>query len=119
MVSYTKCCRDFVCSRGAAERRSCHWRWKVRSAQLPRGSFFAWPHSIGLAFRAAIPFAQYEKLTDAQLTKLVAEQITLALAKTREELAGSSQYPVFQRPKGENSLLAGRVERVWAVETGM
>jgi len=86
---------------------------------LPRGSFFAWPHSIGLAFRAAIPFAQYEKLTDAQLTKLVAEQITLALAKTREELAGSSQYPVFQRPKGENSLLAGRVERVWAVETGM
>jgi 1-acyl-sn-glycerol-3-phosphate acyltransferase len=87
-------------------------------AALPRGRFIVLPHSIGLTIGAPIPPAQYEHLSDSQLTELVAIRIAEALAATRRKLSADPHSAGFPRSKRENSLLAGRVEAARAGGAG-
>ncbi|HEX3598721.1 MAG TPA: lysophospholipid acyltransferase family protein, partial [Lacipirellulaceae bacterium] len=85
-------------------------------AALPRGAILVKPHSICLKFTNPITPAQFQKLTDAQLTNLVAERISQALATTRRELATDSYFAGFLQPKRENLLLAKRPEPAYAAD---
>jgi 1-acyl-sn-glycerol-3-phosphate acyltransferase len=86
-------------------------------AALPRGRALVKPHPIALKFGAPISPAQYSTLSDAQLTELVTSRITDSLSAVRQELATGPSPIRFWRRKRENSLLASRVEPVWASET--
>ncbi|HEX4415042.1 MAG TPA: lysophospholipid acyltransferase family protein [Lacipirellulaceae bacterium] len=86
-------------------------------AALPRGKILVNPHPIALKFGGAIPPAEYSKLSDAQLTELVAKRIAEQLAAVRQELAVSPAPLRFWRRKRENLLLASPVEPAWASET--
>jgi 1-acyl-sn-glycerol-3-phosphate acyltransferase len=87
-------------------------------AALPRGSFLVRPHSIGLTFGAAIPFTQFNQLSDSELTELVSSRIADALAATRRDLSTSSQTAEFQRPNCENALFPLRTAPAWVGEAG-
>jgi 1-acyl-sn-glycerol-3-phosphate acyltransferase len=86
-------------------------------AALPRGKALVNPNSIGLKFGGPITPAEYSKLSDAELTELVAKRIAESLATVRQELAAGPSPLRFWRRKRENSLLASRVEPAWATET--
>jgi 1-acyl-sn-glycerol-3-phosphate acyltransferase len=86
-------------------------------AALPRGKALVNPHPIRLKFGGAIPPAEYSKLSDAELTELVAKRIAEQLAAVRQELAMGAAPLRFWQKKRENLLLANPVEPGWASET--
>jgi 1-acyl-sn-glycerol-3-phosphate acyltransferase len=86
-------------------------------AALPRGKAFVKLQPIALKFGGAIPPAEYSKLSDAELTELVAKRIAEQLAAVRQELAMGPSPSRFWQRKRENLLLANPVETVWASET--
>jgi 1-acyl-sn-glycerol-3-phosphate acyltransferase len=52
---------------------------------LPRGNVLVRPHRIRLAFDAALTPAQYEQLTDAELTKIVTNRIERTFHRLQRE----------------------------------
>jgi 1-acyl-sn-glycerol-3-phosphate acyltransferase len=82
---------------------------------LPRGRALVKLHGISLAFDAPITPAQYEQLSDAELTELVAKRIGHSFAKLRREAIGPAVPRVFAaRPR--NRLLAAPLEPAMAAE---
>jgi 1-acyl-sn-glycerol-3-phosphate acyltransferase len=83
---------------------------------LPRGAVLVKPHLIRLKFTDPITPAQFQKLTDAQLTDLVTKRISQALAAARRELETDPYFVGFLQPKRENLLLASRPEPAYAAD---
>lgn len=86
-------------------------------AALPRGSFLVRPHTISLAFDSPLMPRQYEQLTDAELTELVAKRIGQAFGRAREESAAGSRLTQIKTVRPPNRLLAIPAEPPMAVET--
>jgi 1-acyl-sn-glycerol-3-phosphate acyltransferase len=74
-------------------------------AAFPRGSFLVRPHRIKLAFDAALTPAQYEQLTDAELTQIVTNRIERTFQRLQREWPERS-IVVDSAGKPANRLLA-------------
>jgi 1-acyl-sn-glycerol-3-phosphate acyltransferase len=88
-------------------------------AALPRGSFLVRPHAISLAIALPITPAQYEQLSDAELTELVSQRIAAAFARARRELSPGPQIPRAAAAKPRNRLLASHLEPAAAGENNI
>jgi 1-acyl-sn-glycerol-3-phosphate acyltransferase len=86
-------------------------------AALPRGSFLVRPHAISLAFEAPITPAQYEQMSDAELTELVTRRINEAFLRTQRELASWPRIPRLRPAKPLNRLLASPPNAAFVAET--
>jgi 1-acyl-sn-glycerol-3-phosphate acyltransferase len=75
-------------------------------AALPRGSFLVRPHAVSLAFEAPITAAQYEQLSDVELTELVTKRIGQAFVRAQREKSPGPRIPRVQPAKSRNRLLA-------------
>jgi hypothetical protein len=75
-------------------------------AALPRAAFLVRPHAISLAFETPLTPAQYEQLTDKELTELVEKRIGQAFERARHDLARGPRLTSFQPAKLTNRLLA-------------
>jgi 1-acyl-sn-glycerol-3-phosphate acyltransferase len=86
---------------------------------LKRGSFYPRPNPIALAFEAPLTPAQYEQLSDAELTELVTRRIERAFAHTRQELSTMPRFSRFWAARRPNRLLAGLPEPAIAAEKSL
>jgi 1-acyl-sn-glycerol-3-phosphate acyltransferase len=86
-------------------------------AALPRGAFLVRPHAISLAFDTPLTPAQYEQLSDKELTELVAKRIGQAFERARRDLVRIPRIPQFRPAKPPNRLLAAPLEPALAAET--
>jgi 1-acyl-sn-glycerol-3-phosphate acyltransferase len=88
-------------------------------AALPRAAFLVRPHAISLAFETPLTPAQYEQLTDKELTELVEKRIGQAFERARQDLARGPRFTSFRSAKPPNRLLAAPLEPALAVEKGL
>jgi 1-acyl-sn-glycerol-3-phosphate acyltransferase len=84
-------------------------------AALPRGSALVRPHQIKLAFDAALTPSQYEQLTDAELTQIVANRIERTFQRLQRDEV-ERQIAVDSAAKPANRLLASSRERALTTE---
>jgi 1-acyl-sn-glycerol-3-phosphate acyltransferase len=84
-------------------------------AALPRGSALVRPHRIKLAFDAALTPSQYEQLTDAELTQIVANRIERTFQRLQRDEV-ERQIAVDSAAKPANRLLASSRERALTTE---
>ena len=75
-------------------------------AALPRGAFLVRPHAISVAFEKPITPAQFEQMSDAELTEVMTKRIEQAFIRTRRELAGGPRIGRFRPAEQRNRLLA-------------
>jgi 1-acyl-sn-glycerol-3-phosphate acyltransferase len=85
-------------------------------AALPRAAVLVRPHAISLSFDTPVTPAQYEQLTDAELTELVEKRIALAFDRARQDLSRGPRFSPFPSTKPVNRLLAAPLEPAQAAE---
>jgi 1-acyl-sn-glycerol-3-phosphate acyltransferase len=79
-------------------------------AALRRGAIVPRPNSIRLEFDAPIPPAQYEQLSDAELTELVSRRIAETFERVQQELRATPPVSHFRLARPANRLLAAPLE---------
>lgn len=85
-------------------------------AALPRGAVLVRPHAISLVFETPLTPAQYEQLSDDELTELVAKRIAQAFERAQLDLARRPRFSRFRPAKPPNRLLATPPDPALAVE---